>query len=106
MIQNSYRTMADDVEKFIKEIKRNGTKPNTKNKLINLRKIQEKRFYQLIKNSIGTNTYSAIANRISLPPNRVINNMRRANSQRWAQQRKNLQRTTQTRRVITPRGFI
>lgn len=94
--------MENDIKKFVNEIKRNGTKPNTKNKLINLRKIQEKKFYQLIKNSLGANTYSAIVNRISLPPNRIINNMRRANSQRWNQQRKNLQR----RRVITPRGFV
>ena len=104
--QNSYRKISKNVSTFINKIRRNGTKYNTKNEFLSLRRQQEQILTQLIKNSLGKTTFNAIANRVTLPSNKVVENMRRKNTARWEQQRKNLQSPRPTRRVNIPRGFI
>lgn len=94
--------IAKNIRKFVNNVKRNGTNYNTKNKLLNLRSTIDR----AVKKAVGNTTYRSIKNRIKLPPNRVINNMTRANSKRWNQQSKNLKRNSfvTNRHVRVPRS--
>lgn len=97
--------MNRNIQKFINDIKRNGTQYNTKSKFYKLKRAQEDYLIKVIRSSIGNNMYRAVLKGDTVPPNRVVNNMRRANAKRWNQQRKNLHRNSfvTTKHVKIPR---
>lgn len=117
-VQIYSRNIEGSIRNFINKIKSRGTQLNTQNELYNLKRkvLNEKRFYDIIKQSVGNNSFQAIKNRIVLPSNGAIAKMSRNNAKRWNKSSKNTwsrisyvtNRYTNVprRRVKIPKRFI
>jgi hypothetical protein len=98
-MSNSVENLPRKIREFVNRIKTKGTNYNSRYQLSRLKLNID----NAVKNSVGKVTFNAIKNRLILPPNKVIENQRRANNRRRINP---YNRTKTTRHVKTPHGFI